>query len=130
MHVERVRGMDSLLPSCACPIFACAGVERPVFRLLPATLSGWRQVEAGKAKEEAKKVAAEAAAKEEQQLQHALQARGLRMGGFLDNALEKQCVGPNAGARVWYDPEGDELHWPVMLLYPEVSQSDFIQVRS
>ena len=32
-----------------------------------------------------------------------------------------------SGARVWFDADFDELHWPVLLLYPEDAQSDFIQ---
>lgn len=31
------------------------------------------------------------------------------------------------GARVWYDEEEDEIHWPLLFLYPEVAQSDFLQ---
>ena len=36
-------------------------------------------------------------------------------------------VGATSGARVWYDEESDELHWPLLLLYPEPAQSDFVQ---
>ena len=38
-----------------------------------------------------------------------------------------ECVGPASGAKVWYGLETDELHWPLLLLYPEHAQSDFIQ---
>ena len=43
-------------------------------------------------------------------------------------AMRERYTGANSGARVWYDAVDDEVHWPVVLLYPETSRSDFIQV--
>ena len=36
--------------------------------------------------------------------------------------------GSISGAHVWFDSEADELHFPVLVLYPETAMSDFIQV--
>ena len=43
--------------------------------------------------------------------------------------IAKRVSGSRAssGAKIWYDLELDELHWPLLLLYPEVAQSDFVQ---
>jgi Ca2+-binding EF-hand superfamily protein len=57
----------------------------------------------------------------------AITRRGYDVGDFVNETLRAQCVGETAGARVWYDDEADELHWPLLLLYPEPAQSDFIQ---
>ena len=69
----------------------------------------------------------EAEAKRASELEAAIDARGLIVGGWEDEALRQQCTGGSSGARVWWDAELDELHWPVLLLYPETAQSDMIQ---
>ena len=84
-------------------------------------------VAALRAEERQKALEAAAAAAREAELAKALAARGLRVGEFADARLREQCVGAASGARVWYDAELDEVHWPVLLLYPEDAQSDFIQ---
>lgn len=75
----------------------------------------------------AKEREAEVGRRMAQELEAVLVARGLRVGEWDDPSLQQQCVGPHTGARVWYDAELDEVHWPVLLLYPEPAQSDFIQ---
>jgi Ca2+-binding EF-hand superfamily protein len=64
------------------------------------------------------------------ELKLALHRRKLPVSDFTDEALRLQCVGENSGARVWYDAASDEVHWPVLFLYPEASMSDFIQDMS
>eukprot|EP00747_Dinoflagellata_sp_TGD_P032450 gnl/TRDRNA2_/TRDRNA2_136001_c1_seq1.p1 gnl/TRDRNA2_/TRDRNA2_136001_c1~~gnl/TRDRNA2_/TRDRNA2_136001_c1_seq1.p1 ORF type:complete len:350 (+),score=60.74 gnl/TRDRNA2_/TRDRNA2_136001_c1_seq1:27-1052(+) len=56
-----------------------------------------------------------------------LQQRKLVVRDFDDPHLRDQYLGPSSGARWWYDSEVDELHFPVLLLYPEPAMSDFIQ---
>lgn len=63
----------------------------------------------------------------EAELASALRRRQLPISDFTDESLRLQCVGENSGARVWFDSTTDEVHWPVLLLYPEASMSDFIQ---
>ena len=72
-------------------------------------------------------LAREAEAQRAREVQDAIRARGLEVRDFTDPQLRDQCLGAISGARVWYDAEGGELHWPVLLLYPEDAQSDFIQ---
>ena len=76
---------------------------------------------------EIRRIQAEAAAAREAEVAAAIKSRGLLVRDFNDENLRQQCVGANSGARVWYDAELDELHWPVLLLYPEHAQTDFIQ---
>ena len=76
-------------------------------------------------KRKAREVAAEAQRRAE--VEAAIAKRGLAVGDFSDERLREQCVGAASGARVWYDADDDELHWPLLLLYPEEAQSDFIQ---
>jgi Ca2+-binding EF-hand superfamily protein len=70
--------------------------------------------------------AARAAELVEEALARAIAQRGVTHAPFLDEALQAQLVGPHSGARVWWDAEADELHWPVMLLYPQYQQTDFL----
>ena len=51
--------------------------------------------------------------------QRTIHKRGYIVGAWEDERLREQCVGAAAGAHVWYDEEEDELHWPLLLLYPE-----------
>ena len=83
-----------------------------------------------KAEEEAarqKRLVAEAKAHMEAELSGAIAARGLVVRDFEDEQIREQCVGSSSGARVWFDGELNELHFPVLLLYPETAMSDFIQ---
>ena len=68
-----------------------------------------------------------AAAAERKALEAALAARGVALEPWEDEAMADAYVGPSSGARVWYDAAADCVHWPVLLLYPETAQSDFIQ---
>ena len=74
-----------------------------------------------------KQLEAAAAAAREAELAGAIKKRGLVVRDFHDAELREQCVGERSGARVWYDAELSEIHWPVLLLYPEHAMSDFIQ---
>ena len=59
-----------------------------------------------------------------------VQSRGVRLssgGEDGPDALNMELTGPHpAGARVHLSPDG-VLVWPVMLLYPEYGQSDYIE---
>ena len=71
---------------------------------------------------------AEAAKKAEAAaLRAALDERGVVVEDWADPAMAAMYVGEHSGARVWYDAHEDVVHWPVLLLYPEAAQSDFIQ---
>lgn len=63
----------------------------------------------------------------EAELQRAIAARGITLAPFRDEATRAQLVGEHSGARVWWDADEDELHWPVLLLYPHYQQTDFLQ---
>ena len=82
-----------------------------------------------KLREEKARAAVEAAAAKEREAEvtRAVRARELIVRDFQDERLREQCVGARSGARIWFDAELDELHWPVLFLYPEEAQSDFIQ---
>ena len=51
----------------------------------------------------------------------------MRVGPFADEQLREQCVGASSGARIWWDAAEDAVHWPLLVLYPEVGMSDFVQ---
>ncbi|KAG8467356.1 hypothetical protein KFE25_000672 [Diacronema lutheri] len=60
-------------------------------------------------------------------LARAIVARAITLAPFRDEAAEAQLVGAHSGARVWWDDVEDELHWPVLLLYPQHQQTDYLQ---
>ena len=86
-----------------------------------------RELAEHEAEVERRRVAAEAEAQQKAALEAALSARGVRVSDFADEQLREQVVGASSGARVWYDAEEDALHWPCLVLYPEVGMSDFVQ---
>ena len=85
--------------------------------------------QAARAREEERKrvLEAEEEAARQEDVARAIKLKGLDVGDFADEAIKQQCVGAASGARIWYDLEQDELHWPLLLLYPETAQSDFVQ---
>lgn len=78
------------------------------------------KLEAARVEEKRRQVEAAARAHAEAAAQAAIRKRGIVVGAWEDERLKEQCVGAAAGARVWYDDEEDELHWPLLLLYPEM----------
>ena len=67
---------------------------------------------------------------EQEQLTRVLKKRGIALGDFPDSQMRDQYIGGNSGARIWFDPEQGEMHWPMLFLYPEHQMSDFIQDAS
>ena len=127
---------------------AAGDAEAAELRKISASLTKLRAEEARAA------VEAAAAREREAEVTRAVRARDLIVRDFEDERLREQCVGEwliaalthakrahalqnaafampyagaRSGARVWFDAELDELHWPVLFLYPEDGQSDFIQ---
>ena len=85
--------------------------------------------QASKAREEERKrreAEAEEKARQED-VARAIKLKGVAVSDFADPAIREQCVGASSGAKVWYDLELDEMHWPLLMLYPEFAQSDFVQ---
>ncbi|KAJ1984070.1 HSP70/90 co-chaperone [Dimargaris verticillata] len=73
---------------------------------------------------EAKRLAAEAEAREQQQrLTEALAVRNVRMS---DQSYGSHAWDKPSDYQVKLDPQTNQLVWPVALLYPEFKQSDFI----
>lgn len=70
---------------------------------------------------------ARAKAEAEAALAQAIARRGLRVTDFRDEAVRAQLTGENAGARIYWDAAADEIHWPVLFLYPQHQQTDFLQ---
>jgi len=90
----------------------------------------FRQLALKEGEVEAARLAALAKAEMEARLATALKRRGLSVADFTDESMRQQCVGAHSGAHTWYDAAADEVHWPVMFLYPETSMSDYIQDMS
>ena len=58
------------------------------------------------------------------------QSRGVKLGALAQSSKSSvldsiECHNP-AGAKVFVDGEG-ALHWPVMFIYPEYGETDFIK---
>lgn len=75
-----------------------------------------------------KRLMEEAKEKMAEELRRAVDGRRIVLRDFEDERIREQCVGSSSGARIWYEAEADQLHFPVLLLYPESAMSDFIQV--
>ena len=63
---------------------------------------------------------AEAAAREAEALEAALAARGVRVGEFADEACASRWSGRARGRGCGGTPSRTKLHWPLLVLYPEV----------
>ncbi|KAK3092029.1 hypothetical protein FSP39_024540 [Pinctada imbricata] len=72
---------------------------------------------------------------EEKKLLQTIQSRGIRLAGMKQSQKDKKLdpllltnleVHNPSGAKVHADTDGT-LHWPVLLLYPEYTQSDYIE---
>ena len=68
------------------------------------------------------------------------QSRGIRLAGVDQSSDDTKSLDPlllssleshhPSGAKVHVDPESGALRWPVMFMYPEYAQTDFIQAFS